>query len=364
MIIVAEPCQQSVTLTGFGMRKTLPILWKYDHAFSTQKGSDSLRECISRLMGDETLDAISFRLTFGDDSFKSPVRINDGFSRQLEQFSSRFPLHIPTICAIINLFSYALKGVPQFAYFETAFFSGLPAREKCYPIATHYSSTAEILKHGFHGIYHKWHADQPGVGNNVISIVLDRHTTVCAIRDGSPVAVSLGNTPLEGVMSMRSCGDIDPGIIIYLMKEQNLSPYKIDDILKNKSGFYGMTGFDLPLDDLITLYEKDTKVTLAFDVYKNQILKYIGDYIVELHGFDSIIFGGRHVQGLERIIYALAKDLSFLGMPLVELPWDDSRELCRITADSSLKNIYVNSLDETDIICRDTHNLLNVCILK
>lgn len=358
MIIVAEPSRRTVTLTGFDERKTSPLIWNLERSLAAKNVAARLRDAVVRMLGKEPLEALSFRLPFGDESFISPVRIDGDFTARLAELSGRFPLHIPSVCALISLFAGAFPDTPQFAYFETSFFAGLPAREKRYPLAEEYCAGAGILKQGFHGIFHGAHAALPGTGGSMISVVLDRHTTVCAVKDGKPVAVSLGSTPLEGIMSARSCGDIDPGIIVYLMKEQNLSLYKVDELLKNKSGFFGMTGYNLATDELITLYEKDDKVTLAFEVYKNQVLKYIGDYITELEGFDSIVFGGRYTPRMGRIIYALVKDLSFLGVSLARLPWDPRQELCRITSDYSRRHVYINTLDETDIISRSTRKLL------
>jgi acetate kinase len=94
-------------------------------------------------------------------------------------------------------------------------------------------------------------------------VVIDKQTTVCSARSGNPLSISLGFTPLEGVMSRTSCGDLDPGVVFYLMNNQGFSIYKIDDILKNESGFLGLTGYDLELKELVKFYGKDRKVTLA-----------------------------------------------------------------------------------------------------
>lgn len=355
MIIVVEQVRRGVSLTAFGAAGISTAAWAGGFGRS-KENEERLREQIASLCGDETLEAFAFRLPFGDESFGSPLRVDGSFLQRLAELSGRFPLHVPSICALLSLFSRAFNDIPQFAYFETSFFASLPAQEKRYPLSEGYC--AGILKQGFHGIYHGAHAALQGIGNNVISIVLDHQTTVCAVKNGAPVTVSLGSTPLAGIMSARSCGDIDPGIVIYLMKERNLSPYKIDDLLKNKSGFYGITGYNLSPDELIALYEKEPLVTLAFDVYKNHLLKYIGDYIAELHGFDSLVFAGRHVLRMKQVIYALAKGLSFMGVSLARLPWDPTQELCRITSDYSKRHVYINTLDEAGIICRHTRRLL------
>ena len=165
---------------------------------------------------------------------------------------------------------------------------------------------------------------------NIISVVLDKQTTVCPVKNNLPLAISLGFTPLEGVMSRTSCGDLDPGIVFYLMNAHKFSIYKIDDILKNESGFLGLTGYDLKLKELVKFYGKDPKVNSAFEIYEGQLLKYIGEGISVLGGLDNIVFSGEGVGPLIPVIYSLIKKISFLGINIKSLPWKDKKEEYRI----------------------------------
>jgi acetate kinase len=355
MILVIEPTATRARIRAFGSGNNNTALeWEYTRSTDQDVRAQELRELLANLAKDGPLEAVSFRLLFGGSYFKKTVRIGKSFTATLGKLTGAFPLYIPPILSLIDLFCAELKNVPKFAFFETSIFSGLPAWEKSYPLANEYYPGTDMIKGGFHGIYHGAHAGMFGKKDKVVSVVMDRYTTVCAIKDGAPYTVSLGYTPLEGIMSLKSSGDVDPGIIVYLMKEKGYSMNRIDDILKNKSGFYGMTGYDLPPDQLITLYDKDPKVTLAFDVYINQILKYIGDSIAILHGLDSVIFAGQYVGSLGQVVYRLAKQMAFLEINLAELPWYTGTEFLRITSESSKRHFYINRLDETDIICRET----------
>ena len=363
MIIIIEPSTKKVLFRAFGAKNISTHEWKFERDINAGSQAEHLKELVRRLAGDEPIEAFSFHLQFGGDRYKEPAIITEKFIEQLSRRAGDFPLYIPSTCLILRLFLRELKDVPQFAFFETSFFSGLPASETHYPIANKYYQDSSVMKQGYHGILHGEHARLFADKESVISIVLDRQTTVCAINKGSPIAVSLGYTPLEGIMSTKSCGDIDPGIIIYLMKDQGLSMYKVDELLKNKSGFYGMTGFDLPMNELITLYGKDEKVTLAFDVYRNQILKYIGDYMSLLNGLDAVVFSGCYAGNLSQIIYKIAKEMSFLGINLDELPWDNGKDVLRITSGRSKRHFYINPLDETDIMCRETQKRLQKTLM-
>ncbi len=356
MIIVVEPLPGKISFRAFGARSVSTHEWRADRHAGSRAGQ--LRDIIRRLAGDEPVEACSFHLHFGGDAGGEPARVTDQFIAALARRAGDFPLYIPSACAVLGLFVETLKDIPQFAFFETSFFSGLPASETLYPLAHTYYRDSSVVKQGYHGIFHGEHAKLFPGEEKIISVVLDRQTTVCAIAKGKPVAVSLGYTPLEGIMSAKSCGDIDPGIIVYLMKEQGYSMYKIDELLKKKSGFLGMTGFDLPLNELATLYGKDEAVTLAFDVYRNQILKYIGDYMSLLRGLGAIVFAGCYAGHLNQIIYQLAKDMAFLGINLDEMPWNSGRDVLRITSARSQRHFYINALDESDIIRRETETLM------
>ncbi|MHB9154339.1 MAG: hypothetical protein ACYC5N_01445 [Endomicrobiales bacterium] len=358
MIIVVEPGARKTVFSAFGAHRAATFDWSYGHETDEASRASRLRDILRRLSGDEPLEALSFRLHSGGSRFRSPVRIDATFPGQLSRLAGSFPLYIPPVARLLRLFSRELKDVPQFAFFETSFFAGLPQSEKQYPVADKYCLDSGIMKRGFHGIFHEANAGTAAREDRMLSVVLDRHTTVCAIRGRAPVAVSLGFSPLEGIMSLKSCGDVDPGIIVYLMKEQGFSLYRIDELLKNKSGFYGMTGYDLPPDGLIRLYGKVARVTLAFDVYKNQLMKHFGDYIALLGGLDSIVFAGRYVRALSPFIYRLAREISFLEMHLIELPWDLRKEFLRVTGENSKRHIFINTREEAAIIARKTGDCL------
>jgi len=353
MIIVVEPGQNKITLSSFAKngaaRPQKEVEWNPQDKNCAQRIGAAVRG----LCKNEKLEAVSFHLRFGGEAFGKPAKINRGFIERFSLLAASFPLYIPSVCALLEVFNKEVSA-PQYAFFESSLFSGLPESERLYPLASGYASGSQSAKWGYHGIYHEAHAKMLGKNQKVVSIVLDKFTTVCAINGGKPAAISLGCTPLEGIMSEKGCGDVDPGMIVYLMKERCFSMYKLDEILKGQSGFFGMTGFDLPLPELCKLYGKNDKVTLAFDVYRNQILKYIGDYMALIKGLDAVIFAGRYTAGLGQVIYALAKDMAFLGVTLNEMPWKTTEELTCITSKDSLKHFYLNSLDEKQIIARQT----------
>ena len=302
------------------------------------------------------LEAASFRLLFGGGIFGENVKIDDHFFSKIKSLAQQFPFYIPVVDRSIRQFYEKHKGVPMFAFFETPFFEKLPDEEKYYAIPQEYFQKTSIKRQGFHGIFHKHNASLAGSQKKIISVVLDRQTTVSAIDSSRPLSISLGYTPLEGIMGRTSCGDLDPGIVFYLMKRYNLSIFKIDEILKSESGFYGLTGYDIDIDELFRFYGKDKKVDFAFLVYQNQILKYIGEGISVLKGFDAIVFSGCYAKTLAPLIYNLIKKISFLGITLEALPWKNNLQM--VSSENSRVKVYLDNTSVACIIFEETKNII------
>lgn len=304
------------------------------------------------------INAVSFRVLFGGDYFKEPCPVNEKFYYRLRKLLPFYPFYIPLAEKVIKLFRAAIAKVPFFVFFETSFFTALPQEAKYYPLSHTYSDDSNIRRWGFQGIFHEFNSRKACRGKRVVSIVLDKQTTVCPVHEKRPLAISLGYTPLEGVMGRTSCGDLDPGIVFYLMKKHKFSIRKIDDILKNESGFLGISGYDLDLPQLYKLYGKDSKVTLSFDIYKTEILKYMGEAVSLLGGLDCLVIAGSYLNQLLPVIYTLLKNIYFLGVSLKDLPWPQGRGVFQVSAPGSRVKVYLNSTPLEEIIFCNTKKYL------
>lgn len=304
------------------------------------------------------IKAIAFRTVFGGKAFPQPVKVTDKFFEKFMCLTVSFPFYIPTMKLVIEKFYRSFSKTPQFVFFETSFFFKLPEEEKYYAISSELSRYYNLTRHGFHGLFHYSNSGLVKNKDKTVSIVFDRQTSVSALSGGRPYSISLGYTPLEGIMGNTSCGDLDPGIVFYLMKSYGMSIYRIDDILKNKSGFKGITGYDLDKTEMIKFYGKDKKVDLAFEIYKNQIIKYIGEAIAVLGGLNSIIISGAETKALMPVIMKLLKDISFLGVNLKCLPWLDTDKSSELTSSESEISVKLNSYPMFQIITDRTRKLL------
>ena len=346
MILVVEMIPGSVKLCIFKSDgSSRDVFLKRD-----PEDPEILRKDIRKLAGRSQITAISFRILFGGDRFHGPSLISPDILSSLEKLTEFFPIYLPFAIKTIGIFQDAFKGVPLIAFFEHSFFRNLPDEEKYYALPVEYCEDNRIRKWGFHGIFHEANAKAVPAGEKTISVVFDTQTTVCALRDREPLSISLGYTPLEGVMSKTSSGDLDPGIVLYLMNVHKYSLHRIDDMLKNESGFFGLTGYDIRMEDMIKLRGRDKKVDLAFDIYISQIMKYIGEGISVLGGLDNIIFSGGNVDILTSIIHVILKNLMFLGVNVESFPWDGEGEvICVSSAESNIK-AFINKMNIAKII--------------
>ena len=320
--------------------------------------SKNLDFYLKKLKKKNTIKAISFRVLFGGDYFKKPCLVDKNFYQKFRKLLSLYPFYVPLAEKVIKSFRASIAKVPFFVFFETSFFSNLPQEAKRYSLPYKYSSNSNIRRWGFGGIYHEFNAKEVLSGAKVISIVLDRQTTISSVYKNKPLSTSLGYTPLEGVMGKTSCGDLDPGIIFYLMKKYKFSIHQIDDVLKNQSGFLGVSGYDLDLFQLYKLYGKDSNVTLSFDIYKTQIFKYIGEGISMLGGLDCIVVSGPHLSALLPIVYAILKTIYFLGLSLKNLPWPNNENVSEISNKDSKIKAYLNHTPLEEIIYYNTKKYL------
>jgi acetate kinase len=298
----------------------------------------------------DPMGAVAFRVLFGGDLFKGPVFIDEVFLKRFAKLTPLFPLYVPPMLDLLKTFRKVFKDVPLVAFFETSFFSDLPDEGKYYALPYEYLKANSIRRWGFHGTLHEANIeDFPAKARN-ISIVLDKQTTVCAVTGKKPLSISLGYTPLEGIMSRTACGDLDPGIVFYLMNEHNFSLYKIDEMLKSKGGFFGITGYDISLNELIKLRGKDRKAGLAFDIFRTQVLKHIGQGISLLDGLDNLVFSGSLTGPFGPVIHDIVKKLSFLGINTVGLPWGEDKGMTRISSNGSGVKVFINRISPSEII--------------
>lgn len=314
----------------------------------------------------DEIGAVGHRIVHGGEKFSESVIINDEVISEIEQCIDLAPLHNPSGVAGIRAAIKALPDVPMVAVFDTAFHQTMEPKAYIYQIPYRYYTSYKIRKYGFHGTSHKYVANriQEIMGDKkdlkVINCHLGQGASICAIRDGKSVDTSMGLTPLAGIPMATRSGDIDPAIIPYIMKKDNVGPEDMEDILNKQSGAWGISGVSSSFKDVEDGYAMgDQRSILALENQAYKIAQYIGQYIVSIGGLDVLTFAGgvgeNGIETRERI----CKYLEPLGIILDKnLNNVKGKEGCISTPDSKVK-IYIIPTNEEFMIAKETYELIH-----
>ncbi len=316
------------------------------------------------------VDAIGHRFVHGGTLFDRTVRIDDGALQQLKQCLPFAPIHNPNSYSVIEVCSEMLPGVPQFAVFDTAFHVGMPEYAKWYAIPKNLAERHGFRKYGFHGLSYQFVSarmaellERPLDSIKLILCHLGTGgSSVAAMQGGKSLDTSMGYSPLPGlVMSTRS-GDIDPEIILEMIRSGN-SPDEVSRILNNQSGLVGLSGISSNLQEIIEEAENgNANCQLAYDVYAHRLKTYLGAYTWLLNGADAIVFtddvGLRSWQlrqevcsGVEALGISLDADRNMAAAP---------DKATRVSADGSRTQVWVVPTDEEIVILREVKACLQL----
>ncbi|CAM2883003.1 acetate/propionate family kinase [Moritella viscosa] len=299
-------------LNGLGECFGLPeaaVSWKYEGQKSeeaiTAEG-DHHELAINRIVAlieslglTSQIVAVGHRIVHGGEKFTSTVQIDESVLNEIRNLSDLAPLHNPAGAKGIEAAMQAFPSLPQFAVFDTAFHQTMPAKAFTGAISNKLYKDYGIRRYGFHGTSHYFVSreaakmiNKPVEKSSFISVHLGNGASVCAIRDGQSVDTSMGFTPLAGLMMGTRCGDLDPGIIEFLLKK-GWSQDEVYKELNTNSGFMGVSGLTSDCRGIVEAMEQGHKgATLAFQVFTYRVAKYIASYMVSLESLDGIIFTG------------------------------------------------------------------------
>ena len=341
----------------------LHIARDYDEAISFVL--EVLQRKENNLINDlSEIGAVGHRIVHGGELFKNSVVIDEEVISEIEKCTDLAPLHNPSAVAGIKATKKILPDVPMVAVFDTAFHQTMPSKAYIYQIPYRYYTSYKIRKYGFHGTSHKYVAERIAEIENrndlkIINCHLGQGASVCAIKSGISVDTSMGLTPLAGIPMATRCGDIDPAIIPYIMKKDNLGPEDIEEILNKQSGAWGVSGVSVDYKDIEDGYNMgDQRSILTLESQAYKIAQYIGSYMITLGGLDVLTFAGgvgeNGIETRERI----CKYLEPFGVILdLEKNKIKGKEKC-ISSDSSKVKIYIVPTNEEYMIAKETYKLV------
>ena len=263
---------------------------------------------------------VGHRVVHGGEEFKKSTLITGKVIRSIEKYSELAPLHNPPSLSGIKACLKILKGVPQAAVFDTSFHQTMQPVAFLYSLPFRYYKKYGIRRYGFHGTSHRFVAHEaarvlgrPLKGLRLITCHLGNGCSMTAVDGGRSVDTSMGFTPLEGLMMGTRSGDLDPAVVFYMMKKENLTPDRISDILNKESGLEGVSGVSNDMRDLLknsklkTQNSKRSKLAIEMFIYR--IKKYIGSYQTAMGGLDAVIFTAGIGENCPWLVKRIAKDL-------------------------------------------------------
>ena len=330
---------------------------------------DQVLPAMTRGVG--SLAGVGHRVVHGGERFTAPTLIDDDVVHAIEDLKRLAPLHNPANAATIRAARALLPDIPHIAVFDTAFHATLPRRARAYALPQDVVEAHGIRRYGFHGTSHAWCARQvaDALGQDVrdlriISCHLGNGASACAIEYGRSVETSMGMTPLEGLVMGTRSGDVDPGVLLMLMREGGLDVNGLDHLLNRRSGLAGLSGVGNDMRDIeARAAEGDEPSRLALHVFTHRLRKQIGAYAAAMGGVDAIAFTGGIGENSALVRHRTLQRLDFLGARLDE---DANRDatvsptdpISRIDARNSRVALVVIACDEQREIARQAAALV------
>ncbi len=310
--------------------------------------------------------AVGNRVAHGGEIFKDSALVTDKVIEQIKSLEHLAPLHTPGNLAGIYAMREVLPNVPQAVVFDTAFHSTLPPKSYLYGLPYDFYKKYGIRRYGFHGTSHKFVAEKAAkmIGRDwndlkIISCHLGSGASIAAIDHGKSFDTTMGMTALEGLVMGSRCGDVDPGVLLYLM-DQGMTSKELTKVLYKQSGLIGISGDKQDMRDIRAGRDAgDERCTYAFDMFAQRVKRYIGGYMAEMGGCDLLLFTGGIGENAWFMRRPILEGLECLGIK-VDLELNDKimgEDVILSTPDSKVATVVVTT-DEEYVIASDTYRLV------
>ena len=294
--------------------------------------------------------------------------ITDEVISKIEECIDMAPLHNPPNLAGIKAINELLPDVPQVGVFDTAFHQTMPDYAYTYGIPYSLYKKYGIRRYGFHGTSHRYVSkracDFLGLDyskTKMITAHIGNGGSVCAIENGKSVDTSMGFTPIEGLMMGTRSGDVDLGVVTYLMEKEMIGSASVSTLFNKHSGVLGVSGLSSDMREIeAAVAAGNERAILALNIYEYRIKKYIGSYLTALNGVDVLVFTGGVGENQTGTRQRICESLAFMGVKIDNELNARSRgkEVLISTPDSTVK-VVVTPTDEEFMIASDTLEIIN-----
>ncbi len=312
------------------------------------------------------LDAIGHRVVHGGERFNSSVLITADVLAEVTKCIDIAPLHNPPNLKGIRAMEELIPGIPQVGVFDTAFHQTMEPKAYMYGIPYSLYTKYGIRRYGFHGTSHRYvtkrACDLLGLDyqtQKIISCHLGNGASVAAIKNGKSMDTSMGFTPIEGLIMGTRCGDLDVGVVNYIMEKEEIGLRSASTLFNKHAGMLGVSGVSSDMREIEMAKDKgDERAKLALDMYDYRVKKYIGSYIAALGGLDILIFTGGIGENSDTTREGICSDLDFLGITLDCGKNKGYRSEGIISSPDSKVKIIVVPTDEELVIALDTEEIV------
>lgn len=320
--------------------------------------------CIRSL---DEIDAVGHRVVHGGERFNKSVLITEEVIEMLKECIELAPLHNPPNLKGIYAIQELLPHTPQVSVFDTAFHQTMPDYAYVYGLPYSLYEKYGIRRYGFHGTSHRYVSKRaceflnvPYESQRIITAHIGNGVSITAIKNGKSVDTSMGMTPVEGLMMGTRSGDLDPGVISYIMEKEHMSASGISTLLNKFSGVLGISGISSDMREIeVGIKENNPRAILALNTYDYRIKKYIGAYSAVLGGVDILAFTGGVGENQAITRSVVCKNMEYMGIELdEELNRSVRAKEAVISKPSSKVKVLIIPTDEELTIAKDTMQIL------
>ena len=314
----------------------------------------------------DELDAIGHRVVHGGEQFKDAVLITDEVIQEIKENAMLAPLHNPAAILGIEACQKVVPNKPMVAVFDTAFHQTISKEKYIYPIPYEYYEKYHVRKYGFHGTSHQYVANRVAeiLGKDIkelkiVNCHLGQGASICAIKNGESVETSMGLTPLGGIPMGTRSGDLDPSVVTYLMKKEELDADDVEEILNRESGVYGISMVSVDFRDIEAEALAGGKhAKLALDAYHYSIAGYIAKCAVAMGGIDVLTFTAGVGEKSPYSRSEICKQLGVFGIEISGKANLVKGEEAEISSPNSKVKVFVIPTNEELMIARETAELV------
>ncbi len=347
---------------------------KFKFEVPVQNHEEAIKVVMEKLTSEECgvisnlndLAGIGHRVVHGGEKFTSSVVITDEVIEEIRRCAELAPLHNPAAVLGIEACKKIAPEMSMVAVFDTAFHQTLKKEQFIYPIPHKYYEKYGVRKYGFHGTSHSYVSKRVAEFINedisklkIINCHLGQGCSVCAIDGGVSVETSMGLTPLAGLAMGSRSGDLDPSVVTYLMKKENLTVAEVENILNKESGLFGMSEISVDMRDIEDADAKgDEKARLSLDVFHYIVASHVAKCAVAMGGVDIITFTAGVGENGKASRKDICERLKFLGIDFDEEKNDVRGKEREITTENSKVRAFIIPTNEELMIAQETSNLI------